>query len=64
MSVIREARRKLGISQTAMARLLGITRQSTISDYETGKLTPSRAVQMLAAAYADGRLPIDWNEKI
>lgn len=37
----RYVRNCIGVSQAGMARLLGIRRQATISDYETGKENPS-----------------------
>ena len=39
--VIRETRRKLNITQAALASTIGCTRQ-TVINWETGKTTPSR----------------------
>lgn len=63
-TAIREARKQLGLSQSDLARLLGLSSQTRIAEYEAGTRRPSRSAQLLLAAYAEGRLPLDWPEVV
>jgi putative transcriptional regulator len=44
--MIRDARRKLHLTQTALATILGISVR-TVQAYEQGRRTPSKSVLML-----------------
>lgn len=58
-SVIRTIRKRLGLTQAAFADLIE-ARQNTISQYETGRIVPSRSVLrlLLGLAVRDERLPV------
>ncbi|WBL36898.1 helix-turn-helix domain-containing protein [Tepidiforma flava] len=51
-------RRRLGLSQAAMARRLGV-RQQTVSDWETGLHRPRGASARLLRLLAEERAPYD-----
>jgi transcriptional regulator with XRE-family HTH domain len=56
---IRAARGKLGLTQGQLAAVMGV-RGPTISEWETGKRSPSDTSTRLLRAYLDGYRPIDW----
>ena len=58
----RAARARLGLTQFAMARLLGFSHLSRISEMENGKTNISASVERLLRAYLDGYRPGDWPE--
>lgn len=57
---IRAVRAHLGITQTEMARALGLGSKTRIAEYESGAKTPSASVLLLLVAYGEGRLPVTW----
>lgn len=60
--VIREIRRKLNITQAALASAIGCTRQ-TVINWETGKTTPSRYdVTRLSSALGCNELDLKGDE--
>jgi DNA-binding transcriptional regulator YiaG len=54
---IREARRKLGLTQAEMANWLGYGSKDRVSEIERGTRRPSGAVVLLLRAYLDGYRP-------
>jgi transcriptional regulator with XRE-family HTH domain len=56
----REARRKLGLTQTQAACLLGYGNRVRISEIENGHEKPGAAVVRLLRAYLAGYRPEDW----
>jgi transcriptional regulator with XRE-family HTH domain len=56
----REARVKLGLTQSDAARLLGYGSKVRISEIEAGKRNPGAAVVRLLRAYLAGYRPEDW----
>jgi transcriptional regulator with XRE-family HTH domain len=57
---IRAAREALGLSQAALARVLGYGSAARVSELERGARGASPAVARLLAAYLDGYRPADW----
>lgn len=51
-------RRRLGLSQAKMARVLGV-RQQTVSEWETGRYRPRGASARLLRLLAEDRIPYD-----
>lgn len=60
MTDLRSARKKLGLTQAELARLLGYSRPATISDVEHGREQMSQTARRLLAAYVEGYRPQDW----
>jgi hypothetical protein len=56
----REALQSLGLDQAAAVKMLGYSRQASISDICTGKRNPSGAAVRLLQAYLNGYRPKDW----
>lgn len=54
---LRTQRKELGLSQTALASLLGIQRQATISDWENGVHPIPKMVELALRAIALDRGP-------
>lgn len=59
---ITAARASLGLSQAALAPLLGYAAPIRLSELERGVRSPSAAVERLLAAYLAGYRPPDWPE--
>lgn len=57
---IREARKKLGLTQSQAAVLFGYGAPARISEIESGRRAPGGAVIRLLQAYLDGYRPADW----
>jgi len=58
---IRELREQLGVTQKRMAELLQLGEKS-YSRWETGRERPSRSMNILLAALADGRIDVAYLE--
>lgn len=58
-AAIREARDKLGLSQTQLARALGVSVRS-VKHWEAGTRQADATAARLIAAYAEGYRPQDW----
>lgn len=56
----REARRKLGLSQSQLAAVLGYSGGLRVSLVERGERNAGAAVVRLMRAYLDGYRPEDW----
>jgi hypothetical protein len=61
---IRDALQSLGLDQAAAVKMLGYSRQASISDITTGKRNPNGAAVRLLQAYLDGYRPKDWPRKL
>lgn len=59
---IREARRKLGLSQTQLAAVMGLRGKQTVSEWERGVKSPDGQSVRLIQAYLAGHRPRDWPE--
>lgn len=61
-SDIREARRKLGLTQNQLAAVMGVgTRgKQTVSEWERGERQPDGQSVRLIQAYLAGHRPDDW----
>lgn len=57
---IRSARESWGLTQAALAPLLGLSHSSRLSAIENGADPISKQVQLLMQAYIDGYRPADW----
>jgi DNA-binding transcriptional regulator YiaG len=55
----RASRRALGLTQEALARLIGRTRRN-IQQWESGERPVDGAAARLVRAYLDGYRPDDW----
>ena len=60
---IREARKHLGLTQSQLAEVMGMTDKSYISKLESGGVNLGRTSQKLLQAYLDGYRPKDWPVK-
>lgn len=47
MIKVKEIRTKLGLTQTELAELLGLSAQTRIAEYESGKRNPSPALKVI-----------------
>jgi DNA-binding XRE family transcriptional regulator len=50
---VRNARLRLGLSQSAFAKILGVKRQGTISDWESGAVAPSLTLAVMEERLLD-----------
>lgn len=57
---IKAARKQLGLTQTQLAEVMGMTDKSYISKLESGAVNLGRTSQRLLQAYLDGYRPKDW----
>lgn len=57
----REARQRLGLTQTALAAVMGYGASSRISAIEAHETVPAQAARLMQA-YIDGYRPADWPE--
>ena len=55
----RNLRRKLGLTQDQLAKIMGYGSQSRIGEVESGETVPAKA-ERLMLAYASGYRPDDW----
>lgn len=57
---IKQARSKLGLTQSQMAKLLGYGAVARVSEIENGSRDPGISVVRLLQAYLEGYRPDDW----
>ena len=57
---IRTIRAGLGLTQAALAAVMGYGAPARIAELESGRRAPSAAAERLLAAYRDGYRPADW----
>jgi transcriptional regulator with XRE-family HTH domain len=62
-SEFKSARQALGLTQSALAPLLGLGAAVRVSEIERGIRNVSPCVERLLNAYLDGYRPNDWNER-
>ncbi|MGN7869565.1 helix-turn-helix domain-containing protein [Paracoccus sp. 22332] len=59
-SDIKDARRKLGLTQDQLAAVMGLRGKQTVSEWERGVKSPDGQSVRLIQAYLAGHRPDDW----
>lgn len=59
----RQVREALHLTQTQLSMVLGFSGPARISEYETGKRTPSTTVLLLMDAFMKGYRPDNWPKR-
>lgn len=62
-TLIREARKTLGLTQSQFAAVIGYNDKTAVSALEAGTRKPSDSVARLIRAYLDGYRPDDWPDR-
>jgi len=53
---IKNIRKQAGLTQSQLAELFGLSAQTRIAEYETGKRKPSKRIEILYRLLKDGKL--------